>query len=158
LVGNWLTAFFQEAVPYDRLPPRDELELAAGEGRFIFWIDEGRPVSMAAIARRLKDSATITSVYTPPELRRHGYAGSVTAATVKRIYAEGRKTACLYTNLRKVASNRCYVKIGFRPVSKSLHIHRILRVKYRALTRKNHIELAAAAFISSSPAIPGVHR
>jgi GNAT superfamily N-acetyltransferase len=124
LVGNWLTAFFQEAVPCDRLPPRDELELAAGEGRFMFWIDEGRPVSMAGIARRLRDSAAITGVYTPPELRGHGYAGSVTAATVERIYAEGRKTACLYTDLRNSASNRCYVKIGFRPVGRSLHIHR----------------------------------
>lgn len=124
LVGNWLTAFFQEAVPYDRLPPRDELELAAGEGRFMYWIDEGQPVSMAGIARRLRDSAAITGVYTPPELRGRGYAGSVAAATVERIYAEGRKTACLYTDLRNAASNRCYVKIGFRPVSKSLHIHR----------------------------------
>jgi len=65
LVGNWLTAFFQEAAPYDRLPPRDELELAAGENRFMFWVDEGRSVSMAGIARRLKYSAAITGVYTP---------------------------------------------------------------------------------------------
>jgi predicted GNAT family acetyltransferase len=52
------------------------------------------------------------------------YAGSVTAATVDRIYAEGRKIACLYADLRNPASNRCYTKIGFTPVCTSLHFHR----------------------------------
>ena len=45
-------------------------------------------ISMAGIVRRLKTSAAITGVYTPPEFRGCGYAGSVTAATVERIYAE----------------------------------------------------------------------
>ena len=79
---------------------------------------------MAGTGRRLKTSAAITSVYTPPERRARGYAGSVTAATVERIYAEGRKTACLYADLRNPAANRCYAKIGFTPVCGSLHFHR----------------------------------
>ena len=79
---------------------------------------------MAGIARRLKTSAVIRAVYSPPELRGRGYAGSVTAAMVERIYTEGRKIACLYADLRNPASNRCYAKIGFRPVCKSFHFHR----------------------------------
>jgi len=126
LLADWLTAFYQEAVPHDPVPPREELEHAAGEGRFLFWIDNSAPVSMAGTGRRLKTSTAITSVYTPPELRARGYAGSVTAATVERIYAEGRKTACLYADLRNPASNRCYAKIVFTPVCGSLHFHRHL--------------------------------
>ncbi len=124
LLADWLIAFHREAVPRDPVPVREDLERAAGEDRFLFWIDKGRPVSMAGIVRRLKTSAAIAGVYTPPEFRGRGYAGSVTAATVERIYAEGRKIACLYADLRNPASNRCYTKIGFAPVCGSLHFHR----------------------------------
>jgi uncharacterized protein len=124
LLADWLTAFYREAVPRDPLPVRKELERSAGEDRFLFWVDNGEPVSMAGIVRRLKHSAAITGVYTPLRLRRRGYAGSAVAATVERIYAEGRKTACLYADLRNPAANRCYTNIGFTPVCKSLHFHR----------------------------------
>jgi predicted GNAT family acetyltransferase len=40
------------------------------------------------------------------------------------IFSEGRKTACLYTDLRNPASNRCYAKLGFRPVCESWHMVR----------------------------------
>jgi uncharacterized protein len=79
---------------------------------------------MAGIVRRLKRSAAITGVYTPPESRGRGYAGSVTAATVDRIYADGREIACLYADLKNQASYRCYTKIGFTAVCKLLHFHR----------------------------------
>jgi predicted GNAT family acetyltransferase len=81
-------------------------------------------VAIAGIVRRLKNSAAIAGVYTPPELRRRGYAGSITAAVVERIYAEGRKIACLYADLGNLASNRCYAKIGFTPLCSSLHFYR----------------------------------
>jgi predicted GNAT family acetyltransferase len=108
LLADWLTAFYREAVPHDPVPAREELERAAGEGRFLFWICNGEPVSLAGIVRRLKRSAAITGVYTPPQLRGLGFAGSVVSATVERIYADGRKIACLYADLRNPASNRCY--------------------------------------------------
>ena len=124
LLTDWLLAFREEAAPHDPIPSREELEQAARGERFLFWIVDGQAVSMAGIVRRLKTSAAITGVYTPPELRGRGYAGSATAATVERIYAEGRKIACLYADLRNPASNRCYAKIGFTPVCGSLHFHR----------------------------------
>jgi predicted GNAT family acetyltransferase len=123
---EWMMAFRREAVPHDPPLAAEELERMAAKGDYLFWIDNGQPVSMAGIVRRLKTSAAITGVYTPPELRGRGYAGSVTAATVERIYAEGRTIACLYTDLRNPFSNRCYAKIGFRPVCTSLHFHRRL--------------------------------
>jgi predicted GNAT family acetyltransferase len=124
LLAEWLAEFRREAIPLDPVPPQTEVERAAGEGRFLFWIDNGRPVSMAGTVRRLKHSAAITGVYTPTELRGRGYAGSVTAAMVERIQSDGRSTACLYADLRNPASNRCYTKIGFRPVCESLHFYR----------------------------------
>jgi hypothetical protein len=64
LLADWLIAFHREAVPHDPVPARVELEWAASENRFLFWIDNAQAVSMAGIARRLKTSAVIRAVYT----------------------------------------------------------------------------------------------
>jgi RimJ/RimL family protein N-acetyltransferase len=124
LFADWMLAFFREAVPHDPVPTRERLERVVGEARYLFWVDEGHPVSMAGIVRRTRNSAAIAGVYTPPTLRGRGYAGSATAAVVERVFAEGRKVACLYTDLRNPFSNRCYAKIGFKPVCSSLHFPR----------------------------------
>lgn len=124
LLLDWTAAFIREAVPHDPAPAREQVEKHILERRYTFWIVDGAPVSMAAIARRLRGTAAISSVYTPPALRGRGYAGSAVAAVVERIFAEGRSSACLYTDLRNPFSNRCYTKIGFEPVCESWHYPR----------------------------------
>jgi predicted GNAT family acetyltransferase len=121
LFADWMLAFGREATPHDPPLPREQLEKTAGAGRHLFWVVGGEPVSVAGIGRRTRNAAAINAVYTPPPLRGHGYAGSVTAAVVEHAYAEGKTTACLYTDLRNPFSNRCYAKIGFKPVCSSLH-------------------------------------
>jgi len=92
LLADWLIAFHREAVPHDPIPSREELEKAVRDERFLFWIVDGQPVSMAGIVRRLKTSAAITGVYTWPERRGRGYAGSAAAAMVERITRRGAKS------------------------------------------------------------------
>jgi RimJ/RimL family protein N-acetyltransferase len=121
LFAEWTIAFLREAVPHDPLPNHERLAQIAAEGRHQFWIVDGEPVSMAGIARRMRHAAAIAGVYTPPALRGRGYAGSVTAAVVERIFAEGKSASCLYTDLRNPASNRCYAKLGFEPACASWH-------------------------------------
>ena len=115
LFADWILAFNEEAVPEDRPPKRERLLARAGDGDHLFWVVDGEPVSLAGVVRRTRRTAAIAAVYTPPALRGRGYGGSVTAAAVEKIFAEGRSTACLYTDLRNPASNRCYAKVGFRP-------------------------------------------
>lgn len=91
------------------------MERVANEGRHLFWVVDGEPVSMAGIVRRTRCAAAIAPVYTPPLLRGRGYAGWVTAAIVERVFADGKSTACLYTDVRNPFSNRCYAKIGSKP-------------------------------------------
>jgi RimJ/RimL family protein N-acetyltransferase len=124
LLFDWTVAFIREAVQHDPVPTREQVERHMHGRGHTFWIVDGVPVSMAAIARRLRDSASISAVDTPPELRGRRYAGSAVAATVERIFAEGRSTACLYTDLRNPFSNRCYAKVGFEPVCESWHYPR----------------------------------
>jgi RimJ/RimL family protein N-acetyltransferase len=124
LFTDWMVAFAAEAVPHDPPPVRERLEQAAGEGRHLFWIVGGEPVSVAGIGRRTRNAVAISGVYTPAALRGRGYAGSVTAAVVERAYTEGKTIACLYTDQANPFSNRCYARIGFRPVCASLNFMR----------------------------------
>src|SRR5580704_4276909 len=125
LFSQWLLAFFQEAVPHEPVPPRDRLESTAAAGNYHFWIVDGEPVAMAGIVRRTRHTAAIAGVYTPPTLRNRGYGGAATAATAEAVFAEGRTAACLYTDLRNPASNRCYAKIGFKPLCRAWHYLRV---------------------------------
>ena len=121
LFAQWLTAFFKEGVPHDALPSREALDKTAASGNYWFWTVAGEPVSMAGIVRRTRHVAAIAGVYTPPALRGRGYARSATAAVADSVFAEGRMAACLYADLRNPASNRCYAKVGFKPVCRAWH-------------------------------------
>jgi RimJ/RimL family protein N-acetyltransferase len=124
LFGQWLIAFFKEAAPHDSLPTPDGVQQTAATGNYRFWIIDDEPVSMAGVVRRTRNGAAIAGVYTPPALRSRGYASAVTAALVDSVFAEGRTMACLYADVRNPASNRCYAKIGFKPVCRSWHYPR----------------------------------
>jgi hypothetical protein len=130
LFVEWTMAFCAEAVPNDPRPSRQQLAASVVEGKQLFWTVDGQPASMAACARQSRDGVCIGPVYTPPEFRGRGYAGSVTAALVESIYAggkdaRGKAMACLYVDLRNPYSNRCYAKIGFRPVCTSWQYARV---------------------------------
>jgi RimJ/RimL family protein N-acetyltransferase len=124
LFGEWLAAFFKEAALHTVPPSREAIEATAAAGLYRFWTVDGAPVSMAGIVRRTRHAAAIAGVYTPPDLRRRGYGGAATAAVADAVFAEGRTAACLFTDLRNPASNRCYAKIGFAPVCRAWHYPR----------------------------------
>jgi predicted GNAT family acetyltransferase len=121
LIHAWLSAFQREATPEAPPVSREDAEKSARSGRFLLWTVDSQPVAMAAINRSLRHTGSIGAVYTPPEHRGRGYAGSVTAALADRILGDGKTTVCLYTDLRNPASNRCYAKIGFAPYCRSWH-------------------------------------
>lgn len=120
---QWYTEFHDQAMPLDPLKNQKELEELALSGHYMFWEDDGKPVSMAGYTRTMRTCATITGVYTPPELRGQGYAGAVTAAVAESILATGL-VAILYTDIQNPASNRCYSRLGFKPEYPSFHLHR----------------------------------
>ncbi len=113
---DWIIRFAKEASPHDPLPSDELLRSRAGAGQHWFWTVDDEPVSLAGIVRQTRDAAAIASVYTPPPHRNQGFAGAVVSAVVDQIFAGGRKTACLYTNLTNPISNRCYEKSGFKRV------------------------------------------
>lgn len=83
-------------------------------GRF-FWEDNG-PVSLAGFTGPTPNGIRIGPVYTPPDLRRKGYASALVAALSQQLLDEGRQFCFLYTDLANPTSNHIYMDIGYQPV------------------------------------------
>jgi GNAT superfamily N-acetyltransferase len=115
LVSDWFTAFAvevhdAEAGGDQALAVRDKL---SHQG-ILLWEADGRPVSLAAVTRQVVGMIRVGPVYTPPELRGHGYASAVTADVSRRAREAGADEVLLYTDLANPTSNSIYQNIGYR--------------------------------------------
>ncbi|HEY2776751.1 MAG TPA: GNAT family N-acetyltransferase [Gaiellaceae bacterium] len=114
----WLSAFMSEAMP-DLPEGRVERivdDRAAGKGSLVLWEDDGLVVSLAGHAGETSNGFRVGPVYTPPELRGHGYASALTAALTRQLL-ERRRFCFLFTDLANPTSNSIYQRIGYRPVT-----------------------------------------
>ena len=85
--------------------------------KIFLLLDNNMPVSMARKAGKTPSGSLINFVYTPPHLRRKGYATECVAKLSKLLLEEeGNKFCFLYTDLANPTSNSIYQKIGYRPV------------------------------------------
>lgn len=119
LLVAWLNAFGDEAMTPGEQMDADAWVTAAltSPTRGVFlWEDAGRPVSLAAYGNPTPRGIRIGPVYTPPELRRRGYASAAVAALSQRLLDEGRQFCFLFTDLANPTSNKIYQSIGYRPV------------------------------------------
>jgi predicted GNAT family acetyltransferase len=123
LVVDWMRAFEAEALPEDAphldLEASFERRVQSDTGGFVLWEDEGRPVSLCGYGGRTPHGMRIGPVYTPPDLRSHGYGSAVTAHVTKEQLDSGRDYCFLYTDLSNPTSNKIYVDIGYELVCDS---------------------------------------
>jgi predicted GNAT family acetyltransferase len=115
LVVSWIDAFQQEAAPNSPRPSPDMTHARIVEGNVFLW-DDGGPVCMAVKTRPTRHGVSISWVYTPPELRRRGYATSCVAALSQQLLDAGFQYCTLFTDLSNPTSNDIYPQIGYRPV------------------------------------------
>jgi len=113
LVASWYHAF--EAEAHASPSGADVARRLIADRRLFVWVD-GRPVAQAAIVGTTPNGARIGAVYTPPELRRRGYATALVAALSKRVLADGRVFAFLFTDLANPVSNSIYPKVDYRAI------------------------------------------
>lgn len=73
-------------------------------------------MSLAGVTRQVVGMIRVGPVYTPPELRGHGYASAVTADVSRRAREAGADEVLLYTDLANPTSNSIYQNIGYRAV------------------------------------------
>jgi GNAT superfamily N-acetyltransferase len=119
LLMGWLDGFFEET-SVDGADPasRGRFVDTANEvgDRFVLWVVDGVPVSMAMVRAPASGVSRIGPVYTPPDRRGRGYGSAVTAAAAMRAQAEGARQVVLFADLANPVSNAIYQRIGFECV------------------------------------------
>ncbi len=116
LMTSWFSAFVQEV---DDLADTDQAAAVREKisyGGLTVWEIRGAPAAMAGVTRRAAGMVRVGPVYTPPELRGHGYASAVTAEVSQAALAGGADEVLLYTDLANPVSNSIYQRIGYQPV------------------------------------------
>lgn len=112
LLVTWMRAFIEEA----GLPGPDRaaamVDVRMARRSLLVW-DDGMPVSMLGVGQQVAGTVRVGPVYTPPESRRRGYAGSAVAAASRRALAGGADTCMLFTDLANPTSNKIYAEVGY---------------------------------------------
>jgi predicted GNAT family acetyltransferase len=132
LALRWWIAFGEEVL-HEGGPGRDRAEatidhrLSSPAAGILLWEDAGEPVSLAGWGGPTPNGIRIGPVFTPPELRGHGYATALSAELSRRLLHgglfDGRRRFCfLYTDLANPTSNAIYERIGYRRVAESAEI------------------------------------
>jgi ribosomal protein S18 acetylase RimI-like enzyme len=85
-------------------------------GVVTLWEVDGAAVSVAGVTPPAAGTARVGPVYTPPELRRQGYAGAVTAAASQAALDRGAQHVVLFTDLANPTSNGLYQRLGYRAI------------------------------------------
>jgi predicted GNAT family acetyltransferase len=113
LVTRWMEAFLTEIA--EESIRGDLATRWLREGKIYLW-EDGSPVSVAAATGKTANGIRISFVYTPPELRKRGYASACVATLSKQLLDAGNEYCCLYTDLANPTSNKIYREIGYEPV------------------------------------------
>ena len=121
LVAEWTRSFMVDvgSPTNENIPERDVTPFIE-KGIIYLWEDLEKPLSMVVKDRPTEHGMSITLVYTPPELRRNGYATACVANVCRDILKSGYDFCTLYTDLGNPTSNSIYIKIGFKPVCDSV--------------------------------------
>jgi uncharacterized protein len=112
LLVDWMRTFIEEVglTGAERAEAMVDAHLARGS--LLVW-EDGGVVSMLGHGRAVADVVRIGPVYTPPQARRRGYAGSAVAAASRRALASGARACMLFTDLANPTSNKVYAEVGY---------------------------------------------
>ncbi|WP_170412576.1 GNAT family N-acetyltransferase [Ruegeria arenilitoris] len=114
---GWRERYLIEAMDFDperaqKQAGEDYLAYTARDSHRVLLID-GQPVAMTGFNARLPEIVQIGGVYTPPNLRGHGYARLAVALHLLEACRAGVTRAVLFAASDSAA--RAYIGIGFQP-------------------------------------------
>jgi GNAT superfamily N-acetyltransferase len=119
LLLAWLTAFNVEAHVTDPGSAAQQAEARLDRGGIMVWEVEGELVSMAGLSGPALGVARVGPVYTPPEHRRQGFGGAITAYAARTGMERGADVCMLYADESNPTSNHVYSQLGFRQTGTS---------------------------------------
>ncbi|MFT9367252.1 GNAT family N-acetyltransferase [Paenibacillus polymyxa] len=115
LVAQFLAGFAEEALDHS-VDPASQISAAEAAIRtenLFLWVVNNIPVSMANIAHRSPRHGRINAVYTPPNLRKKGFASAIVSELCSILENE-HLVPMLYADLKNSVSNQVYKNIGFK--------------------------------------------
>jgi len=127
IVLKWVEEMLKEALTdateddIERTTNQLREEFEENKSKMFLLFDNNEPVSMVRKAGKTPNGNFVNLVYTPPSLRRKGYATECVAKLSKQLLEEGNKYCFLFTDLSNPTSNSIYQKIGYRTVIDENH-------------------------------------
>jgi len=117
LLREWAVAFAAETAT----PEIDAIDAAARQqlatsGYQVWEAPDGTVVSLAGRTQPAWGVARIGPVYTPPDVRGHGYAAAVTYTVTSALLDQGVR-AVLFTDLASPAPNALYQRLGYQAMA-----------------------------------------
>jgi predicted GNAT family acetyltransferase len=114
LILSWAQQFNREVqLDENETYIESHVDYTLKKGNAFLWIDT-KPVCMTFRERPYKNSISLGYVYTPPQLRHHGYATNCVAHVSQYSVNEGYTRCTLFTDAANPISNSIYQKIGYR--------------------------------------------
>ena len=125
LVVGWMLAFASEVLPggveaSDRFETITRRRLGGlGGAGFWLWEIDGTSVAVSGQSGPTGSGIRINGVYTPPALRRNGYATALVAHQSQWLLENGYRFCFLFTDLANPTSNDICRRIGYHQVAES---------------------------------------
>jgi GNAT superfamily N-acetyltransferase len=122
---DWVQRFFTEAFGDSRDDNAGESfvdDANRVDDRFVLWVVDNSPVSMAMLRAPAANVSRIGPVFTPRVQRGRGYGSAVTAAAADLAHRSGTPEVVLFADLANPTSNAIYQRIGFEAVVDSVRI------------------------------------
>jgi GNAT superfamily N-acetyltransferase len=118
LLGRWSYEYEIEALGVAPDPERELRALASFDERPSAWVlvVDDQPVARSGFNAELPDCVQIGGVYTPPALRRRGYARAVVAGSLVDARARGVTRSILFTPHDNLAARTAYLALGYQIV------------------------------------------
>ncbi|MFV1948738.1 MAG: GNAT family N-acetyltransferase [Anaerolineales bacterium] len=119
---EWYAEFLREVMEEEPDPSRVKKQVLRYQTAeklqrgMMIWELKGKPVSMAGYSGPTPNGIRIGAVYTPPDLRRKGYASVCTAGLSQHLLSLGFQFCFLFTDLLNPTSNHIYQQIGYEAV------------------------------------------
>lgn len=121
LVTKWRVAYSIETLGQADSPSlhqqaRASMERSLKDGHSWLLEAKGKPVALTSFNTTTAKAVQVGGVWTPPELRRRGYARAVVAVSLLDARADSAELAILFTGEENIPAQKAYLALGFEHI------------------------------------------